>query len=397
MLDKKIPTDWCKTAQALWLKNQKNKAINQAVQTMNTYGVKKPKGCYEQLAYYLYLANDYKSAMFFLEQALIAYPNDLQLMVNLASTYSKSNYNEKAIELGKRIINSDKTNINIYDIMCSASYEVNDLISAASYGRQSLAIKDQQYCASQLTPLHLNLTAPLAEVATKQKVIAYSLWGNNPRYINGALRNLILAKDIYPDWQLWLYIDDSVDVQYIEAFETLGAIILKQPQNQSTRQKLCWRFNVASHPDVGYFMVRDIDSVINVREYHAVQEWLTSTHPFHIMRDWWTHTDLILAGMWGGIANVLPNINNLLSNFNSGKMDTPHIDQWFLGQVIWPSIKQHSLIHDRCFHQETSIPVPGNNPKGNTHIGACEYSQNSVKQEEYLAPWKAMLLPINQL
>ena len=32
------------------------------------------------------------------------------------------------------------------------------------------------------------------------KVIAFSLWGDNPKYTLGALQNLSLAKLVYPDW-----------------------------------------------------------------------------------------------------------------------------------------------------------------------------------------------------
>jgi hypothetical protein len=52
--------------------------------------------------------------------------------------------------------------------------------------------------------------------------------------------------------------------------------------------------------------VRDADSVLNLRERLAVDDWLASGRWFHIMRDWWSHTDLVLAGMWGGVAGVLP-------------------------------------------------------------------------------------------
>ena len=359
---------------------------------MNSYGVNKPKAIYEQLAYYLYLLNDYKSAAFFIEQGLIHYPNDHKMLKNLAVIFSELNEHQKSISISKRLIKIDSDDMTIYDPICSSSYQIGDFQSATYYGTQSLIKKDQQYCTNKIS-LPLNLSITSETLAAKKKVIAYSLWGNNPRYINGALRNLILAKDIYPQWEVWIYLDNSVDRSHVDAFKALGAIIIEQPAIQTIKQKLCWRFYVASDPTVGYFMVRDADSVINVREYHAVQDWLCSQRPFHILRDWWSHTDLILAGMWGGIAGVLPDIKILLENYKSQKMETPHIDQWFLGQVIWPNIKAHSLIHDRFFNHELSIAMPGDTPNSNTHIGSCEYSQDAAKQEQYLAPWKIHLYP----
>jgi len=33
-----------------------------------------------------------------------------------------------------------------------------------------------------------------------KKIISFSLWGDNPVYTQGAIRNAELAKEIYPDW-----------------------------------------------------------------------------------------------------------------------------------------------------------------------------------------------------
>ena len=70
------------------------------------------------------------------------------------------------------------------------------------------------------------------------------------------------------------------------------------------------RFLVSDDPDVGYFLVRDCDSVVSAREAAAVAKWLGSGLPFHAMRDYYTHTDPLLAGMWGGIAGVFPDIKS---------------------------------------------------------------------------------------
>ncbi len=32
------------------------------------------------------------------------------------------------------------------------------------------------------------------------KVISFSLWGDNPKYTIGAIKNAELSKTIYPDW-----------------------------------------------------------------------------------------------------------------------------------------------------------------------------------------------------
>ena len=50
----------------------------------------------------------------------------------------------------------------------------------------------------------------------KLKVISISLYGSNPRYTAGAVRNSEIARDAFPDWQLWVYIPDpSINADYM--------------------------------------------------------------------------------------------------------------------------------------------------------------------------------------
>jgi hypothetical protein len=60
--------------------------------------------------------------------------------------------------------------------------------------------------------------------------------------------------------------------------------------------------------NVDWFVCRDTDSRLNCQELLAVEEWLRSGQPFHVMRDHIYHMELMLAEMWGGAAGVLPNL-----------------------------------------------------------------------------------------
>ena len=46
-----------------------------------------------------------------------------------------------------------------------------------------------------------------------KKVISYSLWGDNPLYTKGAIKNAVARAEFYPEWEARMYIDkDSVPV-----------------------------------------------------------------------------------------------------------------------------------------------------------------------------------------
>lgn len=47
-------------------------------------------------------------------------------------------------------------------------------------------------------------------LSKEQNVIAMSLFGGNPRYYEGAIRNSELVKDIFPDWSLRFYVPDKM-------------------------------------------------------------------------------------------------------------------------------------------------------------------------------------------
>src|SRR5262249_41355463 len=95
---------------------------------------------------------------------------------------------------------------------------------------------------------------------------------------------------------------------------------------------------------------------------------------FHVMRDWWTHTDLVLAGMWGGVAGVLPDLQALLSTYKAGAMETPNVDQWFLRDAVWPYLRTNVMVHDRIFTPAGAQPWPGPAARGDRHVGQNDYA-----------------------
>jgi len=221
----------------------------------------------------------------------------------------------------------------------------------------------------------------------KQDVIAFSLWGSAPRYLRGMLRNLLLAHDMMPGWIVRIYTDTSLDAEFVGLVQSLGAQVVMQPSGAPTRVRLCWRFQVANDPAVRRFLVRDADATISVREAMAVQAWVQSGRCFHVIRDWWSHTDLMLAGLWGGMANVLPPLAPLQQAYAPRAMETANLDQWFLRDVVWPYVRQSCLVHDRCFRFGDVERPPQAPAVAGSHMGQNESANAHVDQQRWLAPW----------
>jgi hypothetical protein len=82
-------------------------------------------------------------------------------------------------------------------------------------------------------------------------------------------------------------LDGSVPIAVRERLMDLGADVVLMSAAKSAFSALFWRFLVAD-PGVDRSLIRDADSVVNVRERVPVDRWIASGKHFHVMRDFWT-------------------------------------------------------------------------------------------------------------
>jgi hypothetical protein len=191
-----------------------------------------------------------------------------------------------------------------------------------------------------------------------KKLISFSLWGNNPVYTQGAIRNAELAKEIYPDWVCRYYIGRSTQSDIVEKLRQFDNTEVIEMDNDGDWTGMFWRFYPAGEEDVDVVIVRDCDSRLNNREKEAVNEWLNSDKGFHIMRDHPWHNTAILGGMWGSKKGVTPNIKNQIQEYVKGNFW--QVDQNFLRDIIFPIVKDNSIVHDEFFDKK---PFPSNREK----------------------------------
>jgi len=179
-----------------------------------------------------------------------------------------------------------------------------------------------------------------------KKAIAFSLWGDNPKYTVGAIKNAQLAKVIYPDWICEFHVGSDVPKHILSKLKTIDNVQIIYKENKDNNwTSMFWRFESGYLNDITIF--RDTDSRLNFREKAAVDIWLNSDKTFHIMRDHPHHRFPILGGMWGFKNNSKYNLQELLQSFQ------PHnsygTDYNFLGNVLYPIIGEDKVVHDPFF------------------------------------------------
>lgn len=179
------------------------------------------------------------------------------------------------------------------------------------------------------------------------KIISFSLWGNDLKYVKGAVENAKLATFYYPDWMCRFYIGKSTlrdCPKVIDHLKSFSHVQVIEREEEGDWTGMFWRFLACSDDNVDIVLSRDCDSRLNKREAQAVNVWLKSGKSFHIMRDHPLHKYLILGGLWGARAFKLRNMQSLIIDFQ--KNNYWNIDQEFLEQIIYPRIKEDVLIHD---------------------------------------------------
>jgi tetratricopeptide (TPR) repeat protein len=291
---------------------------------------------------------DYAVAAEYSARACQDLPDDRVARMNgLVSLLQLGRFDE-AIAVGRAGIARDPGAFAYHDGLAEALSRAGRIDEARGHGTLSLVFKDQEATGT---------ARDLSEVSVKpfspgeQNVIAFSLFGDGERYCRGAIANAKACPFIYPGWRCRFYVDVSVPDELRRQLGENGADVLLVGGLPAAAFGTFWRMMVANDPAVDRYLVRDADSVINVRERVAVDEWIESGRHFHIMRDQVLQSELVLAGMWGGVAGAFPALLEEIQAFvrDAQQSRGRTADQEFLRERLWPTIRQSVLVHDSQF------------------------------------------------
>lgn len=359
-------------------------AVRIQLDVVNAEIAKRPKGDtpisdYNRLGMYSYYAGDYRGAAEVFLLAHKAAPNMLPPLVNLGNSLIRLGEHQKAGEALQLAHKKSPDDFGICDSLTMLHGKLGDTEQMREFGNLALTLKDQAVCDG--VPAYsapASAPPPFNDGKPKENVISFSLWGNQSHYTEGAVENAKRAPDLYPAWTCRFHVDETVTETVIKKLQAYGAEIRKMRPHYDAFEGLFWRFSVADDPGVKRFLIRDCDSVINTQERIAVDNWIGSGKHFHLMRDYFTHTELILAGMWGGVTGVLLPMDELKQSFLQTGTPQRTTDQVFLRELVWPRIKHSCLIHDSQFTVLGAEPFPlsGRLPHGQ-HVG-----ENEMKARE---------------
>lgn len=223
---------------------------------------------------------------------------------------------------------------------------------------------------------------------SERKVLVIGVWGDDPKYVQGALENIPWNEKCYPDWERLYYIADNCPQSLVGDLVSAGCTVIIHPFNEDAKRYE--RMRIACSTVYDRFIIRDADSRASLRDADAVKEWEEGGLPVHVMRDHTRHTAPVLGGMWGATTAYMREIrfDRRLESWiqNVDKMGIggqrhsrfTHSDQPFLSCDIWPIVRERTFVHDNwgrfgdnCHKFRVSFPegffvgqvfLPGNVP-----------------------------------
>ncbi len=281
---------------------------------------------------------------------------------------------DAAIKYGKQAISLDSSVLSALDALAHAYGKLNDLENTRIFGQKALLKRDERFGKKIFKPWNVVAPAPFAH-AREKNLIAFSLFGTSSKYCESAWLNVIEQPKLYPDWTCRFYIDDTVSSEIATRLKDSGAQVVQVEGAMKQWPGPMWRFAAYDDPMVERVIFRDADSVISQREVDAVAEWINSGKGFHMMRDNGSHTELILAGLWGCTRGSMPSMTEMVTDYLKVEPSSMHFaDQFFLREYVWPYARTNIMQHDSLFDFMSPRPFPEGPYREDFHTGCTETS-----------------------
>lgn len=189
----------------------------------------------------------------------------------------------------------------------------------------------------------------------KIKCISFSIFGNDNKYLIGALKNITLAEKLLPDYICYFFYDNSVPSHLIDEIKQASNTKLFDMSGSNIPGTM-WRFLAIDFPEVALMLSRDTDSRLSNRECSIVREWEEKATKFMIIKDHpGSHgTFAMLAGLWAmkkkSNLNIAQLINDWLVTKTPSEINHRNADQNFLDEQL----KNHTL-NDLSYYDDYNI------------------------------------------
>lgn len=322
-------------------------------------------------------SGDFRAALVAARAALIMVPDNGRVLGDIALCHMRLGELKRAQATYLQALRAQPDDENLVDGLAECCGRLGQIDAAATHGRHALQLKAAQIAQQPAWPIPAARAPVFASTAPARNLLSFSLFGGHARYCDTAILNVERAHQLLPAWRCRFYLDGSVPPTIIGRLRTAGADIVHMDLHAArAAHALMGRFLVLDDAGVERFLLRDADSLVSVREAAAVNAWIDSGAWFHLMRDFYTPTELLLAGMWGGCGGVFRDVARSVIEYTNAppRLGARVIDQHWLRARAWPTVRQSVLAHDGVFGFAGAVPFPAHAPVTDQgedfHVGA---------------------------
>lgn len=175
------------------------------------------------------------------------------------------------------------------------------------------------------------------------KYLSFVVYGDAAKYRDGAIDNARAISKIYPGWKGIFHVDEDSCIDLVPALEgaCVEVVLINKkrfPSMVFSRYLPIWTISE------GVVLFRDVDSLINIPEREAVEDWLKTGLPFHWMRDHPKHTATVMGGMWGmRLGQYFGDYFDIFMEW--AEKESYGSDQVFLEQWLYPTMLSQGVVY----------------------------------------------------
>jgi len=171
------------------------------------------------------------------------------------------------------------------------------------------------------------------------KLISFSLWGVNKKYLNGGIENARLAQIIYPEFKCVYYVNGCVPKDTIAELEKFDNVTIEYDPFPGSWLNMFDRFIPHFDKNNEVVLVRDCDSRLSWRERSCYDLWIKSDKGILALNDHPLHSLIIMGGLHASKNGAMRDMYNSFEKFlaNCGDhSDRYQIDQDWLNEEVLP-------------------------------------------------------------
>jgi hypothetical protein len=185
------------------------------------------------------------------------------------------------------------------------------------------------------------------EASPGANIFSFCIYGSNPKYVEGMVKNLEQIRHYYPTFQTWIVVGNDVPSEYIEKYQSFPNVKLTHYPLTGGRLTT-FRFFPIDNQYVACMIVRDADSRITERDRECIRRFLESDFTVYTIRDHYYHKCPLMSGQWG-IKRISTHPSfQLEAGYNELKdklssVDYYGNDEYYTRHYIFPMYGEHMI------------------------------------------------------